>query len=139
VRTCEVASVSFTDTDGRILILGDVMDAWAGHVLRLWRECDTSYEETPGAWGAHDLVAALYIRDRVGVGLVACGCDQPTLPVVDATDELYKSFTVEDEGDSLLLVGYEVPRSPWWWRRVPARGPVVVELAEIAKRRARPD
>jgi hypothetical protein len=139
MRTRDAASVTFTDSDARTWILGDLVDAWAGHVLRLLRELDTSYDETPSVWGAHDLVAALYMRDWVEAGLAAVPSDDRCLPVVEATDELFRLFTVEDDADSLLLVGYDIPRSPWWWRRVPARGPVVIELTEIAERLARPD
>ena len=130
--------MTFTDIDARTWTLGDLMDAWAGRVLRFLRELDTSYDETPSAWGAHDLVAALYTRDRVEAGLAVTPSDDRRLAVVEATDELFRLFTVEDDADSLLLVGYDIPRSPWWWRRVPARGPVVIELTEIADRLARP-
>ena len=135
MRIRDATSVTFSD-GGRTVVLSDMVDAWAVHVVRLFRELDTSVAETPSAWGAHDLVAALYARDRVKAGLDTCPGVDGTLAVVEATDELFRCFTVEDERDLLGLVGYDIPRAPWWWRRVPTRGPVATELTEIAERLA---
>jgi len=112
---------------GRPVPLLDLMDAWAQHVLRLYHERSTTLEATPTAWGLWDLGAANLIRDAISAACTAAGLDEP--PVLIASDELFKSFTVESSPDWLRLMNEE-PGSGWWWSRIPTSGPVWTESCD---------
>jgi len=104
-----------------------VLEAWAAHVVHLYEDI---HERSEGSWGAHDYVAALFIRDRVEAGLVSTEF-RPA--VVQAVDALFEAFTVEDEAMLLDPVQARPDAGGPWWSRVPASGPVRDELDQIRK------
>jgi hypothetical protein len=110
---------------GRSRPLIELIDGWAGHVIRLRAESlrDVGHDR----WGPHDLVAALYLRDGVERGLSS----KPTPPIVQAVDELYRSFTDVDEQHLLKLVDSSAVHLGWWWHRVPRSGQLADELRAL--------
>ena len=116
--------------DGSRRSLLYVVEAWAAHVLKLFEEHRVS--SIGEAWGVHDFIAALYLRDQLEAALRGIpGIDrEPAL--VRVTDHLLMSFTAEDSGRRLNRVRPTVPSDPWWWRRLPTSGPVALELDQIA-------
>lgn len=131
MRSVDLASKSVV-FGNRPRPLLELVDSWCRHVLRLAREADA--EDADLAWGVHDYVAALCIRDAVDEGLGGQGAVPATIEIAD---ELFLRFTRPDDQDRLRLV--EPPRDQWWWHRVPTTGPVAAELVEIATRSDRPD
>jgi len=133
MRSADLISVNVQYEYGRTSRLLDLVDAWASHVLRLFRESQPSFAGED-AWGVHDFIAALYIRDRIDRGLDAFASDDGAPPTLIVSDELFRSFTTEDSREKLQAVVRDAPREPWWWRRLPTTGPVVTELDAIASR-----
>ncbi len=87
-----------------------------------------------GAWGVHDFIAALTLRDFIAEGLSVA-----TTPVIEAVgvrvgrvDDEFRSFTVPDE-DGLVRAFVGSPKSlaHWWWDRIPLEGPVRLELTAV--------
>jgi hypothetical protein len=112
---------------GRTVVVLDLIDSWAGHVLRLFRE---STGQVPDSWGAHDYIAALYVRDRLGNALKRMTNeihrDDPFS--VQTIDSLFVSFTSADVEHQLRRFQDELPGDPWWWQRIPTTGPVATQL-----------
>ena len=136
MRSSELVQVTVDSGYGRSSKLLDLIDSWAAHVLRLLREAQPAFETPALAWGVHDFVAALYIRDRVQRGILTHSTDlDATLPpTVVISDEVFRSFTAEDDGEDLKLVFSDIPSEPWWWQRIPKAGPVLTELQEIVSK-----
>jgi hypothetical protein len=112
---------------GRARPLLDLVGSWAQHVLRLYNERNTTFEQSPYAWGVWDLGAANIIREVVARALVENGLDDP--PVLNAIDELFKSFTSSREVDWGRLM-HEQRGTGWWWDRIPTSGPVLADYEE---------
>lgn len=51
--------------------------------------------------------------------------------LVEPTDGLYRSFTVEDPTAIMTVIG-EVPEDieGWWWHREPTSGPIVRDIQQ---------
>jgi hypothetical protein len=115
----------------------DLVDAWAGRVLKLLSDTDPAVNPNDAAtWTIHDLVGALYLRDAVERGVRELSESQrntgPGIAAVTAVDELFKSFTVFDKRGVIRLVDPGAPNESWWWHRLPATGPVASEADTIA-------
>ena len=136
LRSSELVQVTVDLGYGRSSKLLDLIDSWADHVLRFLREAHPAFDAPALAWGVHDFVASLYIRDRVQQGIMAYSMDfDATLPpTVVISDEVFRSFTAQDDRGDLRLVFNDIPSEPWWWQRVPKAGPVLTELQEIVSR-----
>ena len=119
---------------GRVPLV-DLIDDWAGRVLKLFYDSRETDRDVFHEWGADDLVGALYLRDAVDRGLATLRARHLSgdIAAVRAIDELFRSMTIEDDR-GLTVVEPDAPLSPWWWKRVPSRGPVVVEIEEIHRR-----
>ena len=141
MRSSELATITIASPEGRTTELLDLVDAWAGHVMRLSVEAHQDSDSLEFPWGVHDFIAALYIRDRVEHGIrqrsLSSNADIP--PTVAVADELFRSFTLEDRQGTLQSVAQDAPTDPWWWRRLPKTGPVIAELHAIFARRRRAD
>jgi hypothetical protein len=83
-------------------------------------------------WGAHDWIAALYIRDRVQHAVDSRPAHDDVPATVQVTDELFRSFTTPDERHLLQRLADDSPREPWWWGRIPKSGPVASDLSAFA-------
>lgn len=109
---------------GRMSVLIELIDGWAGHVARLWEE--GHQDESLGAWGVHDFVAALFLRSRVARGLLQANLSPPG--VLRVADELFREFTEPDELGALARIVPGLDFDGWWWSRVPRLGPIAAVL-----------
>lgn len=119
----------------RQIDIPSALEAWRRHVEKM--EGDLGLPDTDRtAWGAHDLLAALSIRNFVKHGLDVLGDDLSAKvnPILLELDEKFSSFTEED---AMALIGKvdDLPSDSdhWWWRRIPVRGPIRRELDRIAQ------
>lgn len=117
--------------DGSVGTLGDRIENWGAHVLRICREADLVDLHDP--WGVHDFVAALYIRDAVERGLSSVSWEGEPPALVGAVDDLLRSASEPVPEGSLSIVHPDVPRMPWWWQLQPRRGPIREELDSIRR------
>jgi len=113
--------------------LAALLQGWADHVERLVAEVGLDPDDGR-RWTPHDLVAALYLRDFVERGLRELPEELAALGrrAVGPADAAFDAFTVPDpEG----LLRAWIPDEPlghgWWWRRVPASGPVAHDLRRL--------
>jgi hypothetical protein len=127
-RSINLVSVNVEVGEGKSIAALDLVDGWASHVLRLLHESGASVQDDDLASGAHDWIAALYLRDRVQRVV-----DAAVPATVEATDELFRSFTKPDEEQFLRRAAHDLPREPWWWGRIPTAGPVARELSAIER------
>lgn len=108
--------------------------AWRQHVEKIARETDLlarapEVVRDPQVWGAHDVAAALYIRDRIARLAVGRNHDAAAFDTVTGADTLFRSITREDEHDFLgRLIDEDLSDREWWWHRVPESGPIAEEL-----------
>lgn len=113
-----------------------LVQGWSGHVDRLVAERDLDPDDGR-RWNAHDLVAALYLRDFVERGLREAPADLAALGrrAVGPADAAFDAFTVPDpEGLLRAFIPDDEPLGKgWWWRRVPASGPVAHDLRELRR------
>jgi hypothetical protein len=106
----------------------DLIDSWSAHVLRLGQEGNAS-ESSESDWSVHDYIAALYIRDQVQRCINQATSDVDDCPFTVLTaDELLRSFTLVDTDNLMHRVRSDLPSEPWWWGRIPARGPIARDL-----------
>ena len=116
--------------------LAELINGWSAQVLKFYRDLDSSWRDPdPTIWGGDDLMGTYHLRDAIesGLDLLEAAVGTRKVATLTATDELLRTFTVEDT-DSMKLFDSTIElRSGWWWRRVPARGPVVQQLAEMSR------
>ncbi|MEV6031476.1 hypothetical protein AB0L65_10030 [Nonomuraea sp. NPDC052116] len=93
---------------------------------------DPAVRANPRVWGAHDLPAALYIRDRVEQALAEPDAPQEAREVVAAADARFAAAT-RAGGRRLisLLLNEDLTGKAWWWDRVPTSGPIIEELGRL--------
>jgi hypothetical protein len=112
-----------------------LVDSWAAHVLRLHREHPLPDSPDRVLWGIFDYVAALIIRDALEACLEPFAGPSP--PLVEVTDELFRSMTSSDVHGHLraqaATLGAEVLRDAWWWHRVPDGGEPRRELDKFVR------
>jgi hypothetical protein len=113
---------------GRTVSLVELLEGWAAHVVRLRTESLLPIQDD--AWGMHDLVAALFIRD--GLERALAGGPVSGSAIVAAVDDLYRSFTVVDELQLMHLIEPSAKHAGWWWGRIPSSGVVADELRALA-------
>lgn len=121
---------STSSSDASLL---DVIESWAAYVVTLHSQRATTLEELPTAWGMHDLIGGLYARTWLETELDKrkTGEGYRRLAVVEAADELFRSFT-RKRVDARALYERAQPGTSsepgWWWERVPNSGPALEEL-----------
>jgi hypothetical protein len=112
----------------------DLINGWSAEVLKFYGELDVNWHDPdPGIWGVDDLVGSYYRRSAIesGLDLLEGATGFRNVAPLIATDELLRSFTIEDDDSRLLAFsGERAPDSGRWWRRLPVRGPVAQQLAE---------
>lgn len=131
----DIDALSTTEIEfrpGHKLTVLQLIESWSSHVLRLYLERNETLESVI-VWGMYDLVAALFLRDRLERGLVAAGCTSRVPAMVRAADELFLSFTTDDEAGLVSKLEPVAPDASWWWRRIPTCGPVAEELASLVR------
>ncbi|GAA1370309.1 hypothetical protein [Streptomyces beijiangensis] len=128
LRALERVTIQMSNQRG--ITLTHLLASWKAHVEKL--ESDISLPSSDrSVWGAHDLIAALIIRDSIQDGLGAL--DAPLRSRFDSllseVDERFTSFT---EPDALLRIEKVHARPEgereWWWKRIPAAGPAREEV-----------
>lgn len=112
------------------LSMGELLDGWRIQVRRFLSELDSDRDDR-GVWGAHDYIGALHLRDALERGLALVGeAERDAAAVlVGKTDREFEGLTEQDRSELLdrFLVA-EPSGESWWWKRVPIRGPVRVDL-----------
>lgn len=102
----------------------NLLEGWAGRVLRLRDELDSNPSETPGYWGPYDLVGAYHHRQRLDA-LIQEG--YPYL--LRAADLLLAGFSQEVGRKWVDAIGLaDEAGDGWWWSLIPERGPCRFEL-----------
>jgi hypothetical protein len=140
----DLASLSALEvplSTSRSATLIDLLLSWSGHIDKIASDL-VKADDDRTVWGAHDLVAALYIRDRIE-GCLADLETQLGLKVgrflVDA-DERFNSLTdFDDRGLVEVVDGTSDPGRGWWWRRIPKAGPIHREIIRLYGRVRRDD
>ncbi|MFE2698485.1 hypothetical protein ACFXKI_54825 [Streptomyces mirabilis] len=126
----ELERVTVQISSQRNITLTHLLASWKAHVEKL--ESDLSLPSSDrSVWGAHDLIAALIIRDSIqdGIGALDVTLRSRFGSLLSEIDKRFISFT---EPDALLLIE-KVDARPksereWWWKRIPAAGPTREEL-----------
>lgn len=119
----------------RQIDISSALESWRLHVEKMVGDLDLP-DTDRAVWGAHDLLAALSMRNFVqrGLDMMDDGLAAKVKPLLLKLDEKFVSFTEEDE---MALIGKvdDLPSDSdyWWWRRIPVRGPIRRELDRIAK------
>ena len=118
--------------DQRYLDMANLLQAWKAHVEKLEGDLDLPNTDR-SVWGAHDFIAALYMRDFLQSGLADLSDNRPTHidEVIAKIDARFRSFTEADAlGCAERIDGrFELARG-WWWHRIPARGPAREDLLQ---------
>jgi hypothetical protein len=113
----------------------DLMVAWGLHVEKIDLDRASTVSD-PGAWGPHDLVAALFIRDFLEANVLKLppALHAKVMTFVSGYDERFRSVTQADEEHLVESVAeLVVAGRGWWWHRVPDSGPIREELAELGR------
>lgn len=132
MRLFETAQISVPFGPGERTLL-DLIDGWCGHVMKMFADASGSTDEP---WTIHDLVASLYLRDAIHRGLAQLPQQQSevTIAAVATADEVFRSMTTEDQQGLLAQFDPDVAISPWWWVRIPLRGPIAAEFRLLRRR-----
>ncbi|MGW0806614.1 hypothetical protein [Nonomuraea sp. NPDC002799] len=123
--------MTWTDDDAR------EVEAWRLHVDKIDAErslsnADPAVLADGRVWGAHDLPAALYIRDRVERALAEPGVPWGARELVTAADEKFLAATRSGGRRVIgLLLNEDLTGTAWWWDRVPTSGPISEELHQL--------
>ena len=83
-------------------------------------------------WNEHDLAGTLFVRDFLQEALdgLPAPLRERLAVVVDAADEEFRSYTVDDPAARMSRIAEVEPGGRgWWWRRVPETGPIAEDLA----------
>jgi hypothetical protein len=130
----DVLGTEVVTESGRATTVIELLNAWAAHLSRLYREATREGLAPTDSWGLQDYVAALFLRDQLENSLSDLAVESSELPLVTVCDELFRSFTVGNVQPALSDIQGGLPDEPWWWRRTPARGPVRSDIDQIAQR-----
>jgi hypothetical protein len=120
-------------SESREIDLCDLVASWYQHVRKMETDLRLSDSDRT-AWGAYDFLAALSIRDFVARGLEDLDPHYSTAAAaaVRDVDERFLSYTELD--NSLRIKKFDDSISEnlgWWWKRIPASGPIRRELDSI--------
>jgi hypothetical protein len=109
----------------------DLAVSWDRHVDKI--DTDRALASSDRrVWTEYDLVAALFQRDFLKMALdrLPAQLRERLRLIVDATDEQFRSYTVDDPSGRIGQVGgVDLAGRGWWWRRVPETGPIAEDLA----------
>jgi len=128
-----LAGVTVQLGHGRVKTLAELVDGWAQHVDRLYGERHSATEDRP-VWGAHDYLGALHLRTIVASALAQQGTAVRKIAdtLVATADEQFLSFTEPDLEHVVERFADQRHDDPeWWWHRIPASGPVRIELLRV--------
>jgi hypothetical protein len=120
---------------GRRKTLREIIVGWRQHVERLVAEQGKSLKQDRDVWGAHDFLAALFLRDVVERGLHQSPSEVlgEAQALVRHADHSFVDFTVDDiENVVARFSGEDHDKAAWWWRRIPRVGPAREDLLRSA-------
>ena len=134
LRLTMLSSTKIDMGNGKTISGLDLVDSWSARVLRLFHEANDPHSMSMSScWGVHDFIAALFIRDHLDNGIHHVNHEGEADPfAVQVADELFQSFTVLDAKGRLRTARSDLSHEPWWWQRIPSRGPIRDELWAIA-------
>lgn len=114
-------------SDTREITLVELLGAWRAHVERIHNEL--GFDRDVG-WTAHDLVAALLLRDRIEDALAPqpAGVRAEAMEVLAGPDTMFSDMTVQDADGLVRRFAENEDASGWWWSRLPRRGPIRADL-----------
>jgi hypothetical protein len=117
----------------REMSMAELLAGWAAHVDRLRREATADTDGDAGPWGAHDLLAALSLRDSIASG--SRSFDETIGAEIEArarvADLDFLAFTSADERGVVRRFADRAPtKGHWWWYRIPVEGPARDELEQ---------
>lgn len=118
---------------GRELDIPSALEAWRLHVEKIEQDLELP-DSNQSIWGVHDYIAALTLRDFVTAGIEALECElvNKVYPLLAEIDQRFMSYTEDDEIRSLWKIDQTRATSDrWWWRRIPAYGPIRRELDQM--------
>lgn len=110
----------------------DLAISWSAHVSKIDADRVLPWSDR-SVWTEYDLAAALHMRDFVQMALdrIPTKLRDRMQQVVDATDEQFRSYTIDDpRGRMATVAGVDLAGRGWWWRRVPETGPIAQDLAQ---------
>lgn len=127
----DLSTTSVKLPDGRESSLLELLDEWAGRVLKLEEGAQTASADELA--GIKEFVAALQVRDRLEKAL-ADEAESSVPDLVKAVDALYSAYTLNDDHQVLSRMDDAAPTEPWWWGRIPAGGPLASEFSRQARK-----
>jgi hypothetical protein len=123
---------SVTLTPSRTIGLAGAVIGWRAHIAKIDADLDKPPDDR-SVWGAHDLVAAVILRDIVAetARLVDPALLTRIEPAIAEVDEWFRRITEpDDDGCVERADGRRVEGRDWWWHRIPTRGPIREELRD---------
>jgi hypothetical protein len=127
----EIAAEPLVLADGTESDAIDLAVAWNLHVQKIDQDRALPWSDR-SVWTEHDLAGALFLRDRVENVLkkLSSTLAAKLRPYVDAADDRFRSFTVDDSGERMAKIAVvDLTGRSWWWFRVPDSGPIAQDLA----------
>jgi hypothetical protein len=128
--TADLNSLFVRVAPEREMSMAELLAGWAAHVGRLKREAVAESGDDLDQWGAHDLLAALSLRDLIASG--SRSADPETIVEIEgrarAADLDFFALTRADERGVVRRFADRRAAEGWWWARIPAGGPVRDEL-----------
>ena len=120
-------------SDTREITLTGLIGAWRAHVERIHDEL--GFDRGTG-WTAHDLVAALLLRDRIEDTLEgqSSAVRSEAQDLLAGADGMFSAMTVDDVDGLVRGFAENAGAVGWWWSRLPRRGPIRAELDDWQQR-----
>jgi hypothetical protein len=127
----EIASRSVNLTGQRTIDAVELASGWANRVAKIDLDRALPWSDR-SVWNEHDLAGSLFARDFLQEAID--GLPQPLRDRlagwVAGVDERFRSYTVDDPRERMAKVAEtDLAGRGWWWRRVPATGPIAEDLA----------
>lgn len=125
-----LAGVTKTVASGREVNATALVAAWRAHLAKFEDDLLPDPDDRR-VWGAHDLIAALCVRDWIAEvsALLPADLRHRYDRTVAVIDDRFRAFT-EPDVDGLVERAADFPDSmhDWWWFRIPRTGPVRDDL-----------
>ncbi|WP_190816524.1 hypothetical protein [Saccharopolyspora pogona] len=118
----------------RSVALAELIEAWRRHVDKIDSDRARSADDR-SVWVAHDLVAALSLRDFVQKGrdLLDSVLRDKVDRHLDQVDSRFLDITEEDARNLVGVVAErDVTTKGWWWHRIPDSGPMREDIKHYA-------
>lgn len=132
--------MTFVKIDDKSLTVGELLASWANRVRGISIETVSLREGVEGRITADDYIGFLHFRSILESALQPLGMadDSPESTILKAIDSCFMALTEVDEEGLIeamdpLLTG--TSRSGQWWNeRIPRRGALGFEIAQVERR-----